>query len=82
MYEHTCQHNMGQQRISIVPACTTSISHTLLLDDLSTCITREYGETMEVVHQANDKDPSTFTLFTMETCSSNTTVDKTWGRIQ
>ena len=67
MHDCTCLHNMGQQRISIVPAYTKSISHTSPLDDHSTCITREYGEKMEVVHQTNDKDPSTFTLFTKET---------------
>ena len=51
MHDHTCQHNMGKQRISIVPACAKSISHMSLLYGHSTCITREYGETMEAVHQ-------------------------------
>ena len=80
MHDHTCQHNMGQQRISIVPACAKSISHTPLLDDHSTCITREYRETMEAVHQTNDKDLSTITLCNMETCSFNTPVDRTCSR--
>ena len=63
---------MGQQRISTVLACTEGISHTSLLDDHSTCITREFGETMEAVHQTNDKDASTITFSNMEACNSNT----------
>ena len=66
MHDCICQHNMGQQRISIVPACAEGISHTSLLNDHSTCITREYGETVEAVHQTNDKDLSTVTLSNME----------------
>ena len=44
MHDCTYQHNMGQQRISIVPACAEGISHMSLLDDHSKCITREYGK--------------------------------------
>ena len=62
---------MGQQRISIVPASAKSISHTSLLDDHSTHITGKYGETMEAVQQANDKDSSIITFFKMEPCSPN-----------
>ena len=36
MHDCTCQHNTGQQRISIVPVCTKSISYTSLLADCST----------------------------------------------
>ena len=49
MHDHPSQYNMGQQRISIVPACTKSIPHTSLLDDHSKCITREYGEQWKLI---------------------------------
>ena len=74
MHDHTCQHHMGQQRISIVPACAKSIPYMSLLDNHSTCFIRGHGETMAAVHQTNDKDPPTLTLYNMETCSSNTTI--------
>ena len=45
----------------LFPACAKSISHTSLMDDHSTYITRKYGETLEVVHLTNDKDLSTVT---------------------
>ena len=37
-----------------------------LLDDHSTCITREFGGTVEAVHPTDDKDPSNITICTME----------------
>ena len=40
MHDCTHKHNMGKQRISIVPACAKCIPHMSLLDDHSTCITR------------------------------------------
>ena len=72
MHDCTSQYHTGKQRISIVPVCAKSIHHTSLLDTHSTCIVSKYGETMEVVHQTNDKNMSTITLSTTETISSYT----------
>ena len=42
-----------------------------LLDDHSSCITRKYGETMEVVHQIDKKNMSTTIISSLEVLSSN-----------
>ena len=68
---------MGKQRISIVPGCIKSIPHTLLLDDHNTCVTRKYGETVDVVRQTDDKNTSTIILSSMEALSSYLSIVRT-----
>ena len=53
-----------------------------LLDDHSTCITRKYGKTMEIVHQTDDKKMSSIIISSMEAFSSNPTIIRTLGRTQ
>ena len=54
-----------------------STPHSSLLDDHSTCITRKYGEAMEVVHQTDDKNTSTINLSSMEAFSANSAIIST-----
>ena len=68
---------MGEQRISIVPACIKSIPHSLLLDDHSPCIIGKYGEAMEAVHQTDDQNTSTIKLSPIEPFSSNSAIIST-----
>ena len=82
MLDHTYQYCMGKQRISIVPACIKSIPHMPFLDDHSTCITRKYGETMEVVYQTDDTHASTIIVSSTEALSSSPTIVRTWRRTQ
>ena len=74
---HDCTHQLytGNRELVLFQPVLKTYPCMSLLDNHSTCITREQGETMETVYQTDDKDPSTITLSNMETCSSNIPIE-------
>ena len=66
--------NMGEQRISTIPASIKILPHTSLLDNHSSCIIEKYGDAMEVVHQRDGQDTTVTELFpTVEAFNSQLT---------
>ena len=83
MHDHTCQYNnMGDQRISIVPASIKSLSLMSFLDNHSSVIIGKPGEAMEYVHKMDGQNTTTIDLFPMEASSSDSIVISTRSRTQ
>ena len=83
MHDHTHQYNdMGEQRISTVPASIKSLHHMSFLDHQSSCIIGKSREAMKNVHMADGQNTTTIELFPTETFSSNSFVLHTESRPQ
>ena len=83
MHDHTHQYNnMGEQRISIVPATIECLPHMSFLDNHSSCNIGKYEEAMETVHQTDEQNMTTITLSPLEASSSNVIVISTGGRTE
>ena len=82
MHDCTHQYNMGEQRVSTVPACIKSLPHLSPLDDHSPCIIEKYGEAMEAVHQTYSQNTSASHLSPMEAFNTNSTVISNRSRTQ
>ena len=60
MHDHTHQNNnMGEQRISIVPASIESLTHMSFLDNHRSCIIGKPGGAMENVHMTDGQNTTT-----------------------
>ena len=83
MHDHTCQYiNMGEQRISIVPASIKSLPHMSFLDHHSSCIIGNSRVALENVHKVGGQNMTTIELSSMEAFLSNSSVLNTRSTAQ